>query len=57
MIEKVKWHINRDSAEDKLRDLLKWMSAVKADTLHQVSETIYRQYHSVHTYIVLKSPQ
>ena len=40
MIEKVKWHINRDSAEDKLRDLLKWMSAIKADTVHQVRETI-----------------
>ena len=39
MIEKVKWHINRDSAEDKLRDLLKWMKAIKADTVHQVRAT------------------
>ena len=29
--EKVKWEINRDSAEDKLRDFLDWFKAVKID--------------------------
>ena len=33
----MKWSINRDSAEDKLRDFLEWMYAVKTDTLHHVS--------------------
>ena len=37
VIEKVKWQVNRDSAEDKLRDFLEWMYAVKKDTLHHVS--------------------
>ena len=36
VIEKVKWNINRDSPEDKLRDLLQWMKAVKRDTIHSV---------------------
>ncbi len=36
MIENVKWNVNRDSPEDKLRDFLGWMSAVKRDTLHHV---------------------
>jgi inositol 1,4,5-triphosphate receptor type 1 len=34
VVEKVKWQVNRDSAEDKLRDFLEWMYAVKKDTLH-----------------------
>ena len=37
VVEKVKWQINRDSAEDKLRDFLDWMYALKEDTLHHVS--------------------
>ena len=36
VVEKVKWQVNRDSAEDKLRDFLKWMYALKKDTLHHV---------------------
>ena len=36
VIEKVKWNINRESPEDKLRDLLQWMKAVKRDTIHSV---------------------
>ena len=35
-MEKVKWNVNRDSPEDKLRDFMKWMKAVKKETLHQV---------------------
>ena len=38
-MEKVKWNISRDSPEDKLRDLLEWMKAVKRDTTHSVSLT------------------
>jgi inositol 1,4,5-triphosphate receptor type 1 len=34
IVEKVKWQINRDSAEHKLRDFLMWMKPVKRDTLH-----------------------
>ena len=37
VVEKVKWQVNRDSAEDKLRDFLEWMYALKKDTLHHVS--------------------
>ena len=40
-MEKVKWQINRDSAEHKLRDFLMWMKPVKRDTLHHVSLTAY----------------
>ena len=40
MIEKVKWNISRDSPEDKLRDLLEWMKAVKRDTVHSVSSSL-----------------
>lgn len=36
VIEKVKWQVNRDSPEDKLRDFLEWMYALKKDTLHHV---------------------
>ncbi len=41
VIEKVKWNVNRDSPEDKLRDFLEWMKAVKRDTLHQVHTLTY----------------
>ena len=34
--ERVKWMVNRDSAEDKTRDFLEWTKAVKNDTLHNV---------------------
>ena len=40
VIEKVKWNISRDSPEDKLRDLLEWMKAVKRDTVHSVSSSL-----------------
>ncbi len=33
----MKWNVNRDSPEDKLRDFLEWMKAVKRDTRHQVT--------------------
>lgn len=36
VVEKVKWNIKRDSPEDKLRDFLLWMFAVKRDTIHHV---------------------
>ena len=42
MIERVKWNVNRDSPEDKLRDFLEWMKAVKRDTIHSVSERVGR---------------
>ena len=35
-MERVKWNVNRDSAEGKLRDFLKWMKAVKKETEHKV---------------------
>lgn len=41
VIEKVKWQVNRDSAEDKLRDFLEWMYALKKDTLHHVSDVLF----------------
>ena len=37
IIEKVKWSVNRDSAEDKVRDYLAWMKAVKREVIHVVS--------------------
>ena len=36
VVENVKWNVNRDSAEDKLRDFLEWLYAVKKDTIHNV---------------------
>ena len=47
VVEKVKWQVNRDSAEDKLRDFLEWMYAVKKDTLHYVSAFICSHSHSM----------
>ena len=41
VIEKVKWNVNRDSPEDKLRDFLEWMKAVKRDTIHHVSSCVW----------------
>ena len=32
----MKWNVNRDSPEDKLRDFLKWLKAVNKETEHQV---------------------
>ena len=43
MIEKIKWNICHDSPEDKLRDLLQWMKAVKRHTLHSVSSIIVQK--------------
>lgn len=37
IIEKVKWSVSRDSAEDKVRDYLAWMKAVKREVIHVVS--------------------
>lgn len=37
IIEKVKWSVNRDSAEEKVRDYLAWMKAVKREVIHVVS--------------------
>ena len=38
LVERVTWKINRDSAEDKVRDFLDWMKAVKRDVKHVVSK-------------------
>lgn len=35
--QKVKWSVGRDSAEDKVRDYLEWMKAVKREVIHVVS--------------------
>ncbi len=40
MKEKVKWNVNRDSPEDRLRDYLEWMEAAKRDIEHQVYSAI-----------------
>ena len=37
MVEKVKWQVNRESAEDKVRDFLEWMKAIKGIVNHLVS--------------------
>lgn len=37
---RVKWNVNRSSLDDKLRDFLDWMAALKKDTLHRVSQHI-----------------
>ena len=36
LIEKVKYKVNRDSPEDKTRDYLDWMNAVKKEMFHIV---------------------
>ena len=36
LVERVKWNVNRDSPEDKLRDFMDWMKAVKKETIHHV---------------------
>ena len=38
LIEKVKWNVSRDSAEDKVRDFLDWTEAVKTEIQHRVSD-------------------
>ena len=40
----MKWNVNRDSPEDKLRDFLEWMKAVKRDTIHNVSVLDFSEY-------------
>ena len=42
LVEKVKWNVNRDSPEDKLRDFMEWMKAVKKETGHQVCVELCR---------------
>ena len=41
MREKVKWQVNRATPEDKLRDFLKWMVAIKKDTEHHVRGVVW----------------
>jgi len=36
IIEKVKYRVNRESAEDKVRDFLNWMKAIKKEIHHLV---------------------
>ena len=45
VVEKVKWQVNRDSAEDKLRDFLEWIYALKKDTQHHVRPAFSRTEH------------
>jgi hypothetical protein len=33
---RVKWNIDRSSQNDKLRDFLHWMDALKKNAIHQV---------------------
>ena len=40
LVERVKWNVNRDSPEDKLRDYMDWMKAVKKETIHHVCEGV-----------------
>ena len=39
LIERVKYQVNRDSAEDKTRDYLNWMKAAKKEIFHLVRDT------------------
>ena len=41
LVEKVKWQVNRESAENKVRDFLEWMKAVKGIVNHMVSSAAY----------------
>ena len=34
----MKWNIDRSSLDDKLRDFLEWMDALKKDTVHRVGQ-------------------
>ena len=45
--EKVKYHVNRDSADHKVRDFLEWMEAAKKKINHLVckSSTYYSSLH------------
>ena len=40
MIKKVKYGVNRESPEDKVRDFIKWMKAAKNEVVHLVTTTI-----------------
>ena len=40
LVERVKWNVTRDSPEDKLRDFMDWMKAVKKETIHHVCEGV-----------------
>ena len=35
---RVKWNVDRSSQDDKLRDFLHWMNALKKNTIHQVKQ-------------------
>ena len=35
-MDMVKWSVRRDTLDDKLRDFLEWMRAVKIATVHHV---------------------
>lgn len=41
LVEKVKWQVNRESAENKVRDFLEWMKAIKGIVNHLVSSASY----------------
>ena len=41
LVEKVKWQVNRESAESKVRDFLDWMKAIKGIVNHLVSSASY----------------
>ena len=34
---RVKWNVDRSSQDDKLRDFLHWINALKKNTIHQVN--------------------
>ena len=38
VVEKVKWNVNRDSMEDKQRELLNLFEPLKRDLQHQVKK-------------------
>ena len=47
LIEKVKYKVNRDSPEDKTRDYLDWMKAVKKEMFHIVRTYVCMVLHLV----------
>lgn len=57
--ETVKWNVNRDSAEDKLRDFLDWFKAVKIDQSYSYKLrntfgiSIYVKYQTFRKYLFL----
>lgn len=48
LVEKVKYQVKRDSAEDKTRDFLKWMKAAKKEMFHLVCPAI-----AIHKLVIL----